>query len=100
MSETKWQWDGDGNPWEDYNTKEHAPWIVDQAGSPVLTGEIHCRSESEARLLAAAPELYEALDHCETLLMRYEINRVDGDAIADEALTTIRAAMAKARGEA
>lgn len=55
---------------------------------------------ANAHLIAGAPGLYEALDHCETLLMRYEINRVDGDAIADEALTKIRAAMAKARGEA
>lgn len=54
---------------------------------------------ANARLIAAAPELYEALEHCENLLMRYEINRVDGGAIADEALTKIRAALAKARGE-
>lgn len=54
---------------------------------------------ANARLIAASPELYAALEHCENLLMRYEINRVDGGAIADEALTKIRVALAKARGE-
>ncbi|ATS39289.2 MULTISPECIES: hypothetical protein [Xanthomonas] len=93
MSETKWHWDGDGNPWEDYNTKEQAPWIVDDDGSPVLSGEIHCRSESEARLLEAAPELYEALD----LAVRQNSHDM---LMTGEELRACALVLAKARGEA
>lgn len=47
----------------------------------------------------AAPELLEAAEHCRELLMRYEINRVNGEEIADEAIAKLNAAIAKARGE-
>lgn len=52
-----------------------------------------------ARLIAAAPELLEAAEHCRELLMRYEINRVNGEEIADEAIAKLNAAIARARGE-
>lgn len=55
--------------------------------------------QSDARLIAAAPELLEALKHCYDLLGRYEINRVDGDQIADEAMSIVRSAITKATGE-
>ena len=45
-------------------------------------------------------ELLEALEYCEDLLMRYEINRIDGEEISDSALIKIRAAIAKATGAA
>lgn len=54
---------------------------------------------ANARLIAAAPELLEAVEYCRDLLMRYEINRVNGEEIADEALKKLNAAIAKARGE-
>jgi len=54
--------------------------------------------EANARLIAAAPELLGVAKHCEDMLMSYSIDRADGDAIADEALVMIRAAIAKATG--
>jgi len=51
---------------------------------------------ANARLIAAAPDLLAVALHCEALLTRYEINRADGEAIEDEALALIRAALAKA----
>ena len=58
------------------------------------------RELANARLIASAPELLEALKHCEDVFMRYEISRVDGEEITDKALQTIRAAIAKATGGA
>jgi hypothetical protein len=55
---------------------------------------------ANAHLIVAAPELLDVARHCEEILMRYEINRVDGDEIADKALALIRAAIAKAEGGA
>lgn len=55
--------------------------------------------EANARLIAAAPELLDALKHCESMLMSYSIDRVDHEQIEDKALTKIRAAIAKATGE-
>lgn len=43
--------------------------------------------------------LVEALRHCEDVLTRYEINRIDGEEISDNALSIIRAAIAKASGD-
>ena len=51
---------------------------------------------ANARLIAAAPELLEALKHCEDVFMRHEINRVDGEQISELALSVIRAAIARA----
>jgi hypothetical protein len=56
-------------------------------------------SFANANLIAAAPEMLEALKHCYDLLGRYEINRIDGDEIADEAASIIRSAITKATGE-
>ena len=56
----------------------------------------HGDQEADARLIAAAPELLEALKHCEDVFMRHEINRVDGEQISELALSVIRAAIAKA----
>lgn len=53
---------------------------------------------ANARLAAAAPDLLEVARHCEEMLRRYEINRINGEEIADEALGKIRAAIAKATG--
>lgn len=58
------------------------------------------QGSANAHLIAAAPDLLEVAQHCEELLVRYEINRIDGERIADEALTRIRAAISKATGEA
>lgn len=52
------------------------------------------------RLRDAAPDLLEAAKHCEWLLTSYELNRVDAEELADNALSSIRAAIAKATGAA
>jgi len=81
--------------------KTLAPWhapasqfgyvtAIDNYGNPVTV--CSARSESDARLIAAAPELLAAL-----------VLLVDGDGKPDEcprALAAARAALLKARGEA
>ena len=57
------------------------------------------QADANAQLIAAAPEMLDALKHCYDLLGRYEINRIDGDEIADEAASIIRSAITKATGE-
>jgi len=56
-------------------------------------------ADANASLIAAAPEMLDALKHCYDLLGRYEINRIDGDEIADEAASIIRSVITKATGE-
>lgn len=68
MSVTKhtpgpWEWDG--NVWA-YDADNEAPWLVQSPwqsveSKTVLKGSIKCDSEADARLIAAAPELLEAL---------------------------------------
>lgn len=53
---------------------------------------------ANALLICAAPDLLAVAQHCEEMLMRHEINEVNGEQIADEALALIRAAIAKANG--
>jgi hypothetical protein len=38
-----------------------APWLVDEKGDGVITGQIVCCNPADTRLIAAAPELLEAL---------------------------------------
>lgn len=63
-NETKWTpgpWGWDDTVW-DYDSSEQAPWLIQSAtGEPVLAGEIKCKSEFDAHLIAAAPELYDEL---------------------------------------
>lgn len=61
-----WHWDAE-IPTE-YSTEffeQNAPWLVGVAGdyfSPVITGEIVVPNQAHLSLIAAAPELYEALE--------------------------------------
>ena len=90
------------------------PWFVGEPVRQVMTPGVgypiyfnedleqvtdYVYQEADARLIAAAPELLEAAEHCRELLMRYEINRVNGEEIADEAIAKLNAAIARARGE-
>jgi hypothetical protein len=100
MSEIKhtsgpWQWDDDEVWQEGYDTEQHAPWLVGPSGERILTGQIHCLSEANARLIAAAPTLLEA--------PRDLIGRVPGPShwhtnAAMKAVDRAIAAMAKATG--
>jgi hypothetical protein len=65
-----WQWDGNVC---DYDESNEAPWLVTDAYAVgiekelskgvVLRGGIKCRSEADARLIAAAPDLLEVARH-------------------------------------
>ncbi len=71
MSECKftpgpWKWDGPvPEEFTDEFFAEQAPWLVREGDYPVsgqvLTGEICCRNQANLSLIAAAPEMYEAL---------------------------------------
>lgn len=88
-TEQKWTpgpWEWDDCVWG-YDPNEQAPWLVQKdSGVPVLRGEIRC-ARANAHLIAAAPELYEALE------MMLEFPK------AGPSTSTARAALAKARGE-
>jgi len=85
-----WHWDG--NPC-DYDPDQEAPWLVDSNNPypPILGGTIKCQSEADARLIAAAPDLLEALN---TWLNQYSAEEYED---CPEVVQT-RAAIAKATG--
>ena len=96
MSDPKWTpgpWKWDDTVW-DYDREEQAPWLVtERDDARVLWGEVKC-SEPNAHLIAAAPDLYEAL---EALVLAQETAGTDGRE-ADRRRAAI-AALKKARGE-
>lgn len=89
------------------------PWEVDQSGwrsqgngLGIMSGD-DCLAwvgaynpeqpiNENARLIAAAPELLDAAEHCRELLLNYEINRINGDEISEAALAKLNAAISKA----
>ena len=85
-----WEWDGD--VWE-YDRETEAPWLMSaKTGMPVIQGDIDCMRD-DARLIAAAPDLLEALEAALLLVdMSTSYRRED---IAQQS----RAAIAKAKGE-
>lgn len=54
-----WEWDG---PVWNYDPENEAPWLIpsNDDTKAVMTGTINC-DEANARLIAAAPDLLEAL---------------------------------------
>ena len=60
MSYTPGPWEWDAPVW-DCDAELDVPWLVDGNGEPVLSGEIKCSSQANARLIAASPELEKAL---------------------------------------
>lgn len=61
MTHTPGPWIWDDQPW----LAQSAPWLIQAANeihtTSILRGEIRCESEADAYLIAAAPELLEAL---------------------------------------
>ena len=58
-----WEWDS--NPCN-YDPHNEAPWLWQapwnaRESAPILSGSIKCGNEADARLIAAAPDLLEAL---------------------------------------
>ena len=54
----EWEWDGDPS---NYNSEEEAPWLLAN-DIQIITGEIRIENPFDAKLIAAAPDLLEALD--------------------------------------
>jgi len=96
MSETKftpgpWEWDGD--VW-DYDYAEEAPWLIGKDNQIIIKGEIDCANKANAHLIAAAPDLYEAIKELLYALQDDDNWRTSG--VYEDAEN----ALAKARGEA
>ena len=88
-----WEWDG--SVWQ-YDEQEESPWLVqapwhDIKSKTVLSGRIRCNTEADARLIAAAPELLEALVEAASGYSEFS----EGDR---EILRKCRAAITKATG--
>jgi hypothetical protein len=93
-----WYWDDeDALPWTDYDGVEHAPFLVDRNGHYVMSGsDIRIPSEANARLIAAAPDLLEAL---KKLLIECRYMMENGDMMDNRVEILIaEAAIAKAEG--
>jgi hypothetical protein len=98
MSEIKhtpgpWEWDDE--VWAEYDPEQRAPWLIGSDGQQVLTGRIKCRTEADARLIAAAPDLLKTL----TILVENIVHAMPSSALLAPVVNA-RAAIAKARGEA
>lgn len=101
MSHTPGPWKWDGNVC-DYDPEQEAPWLVLDPDSsttdPILRGEIHCGNPANARLIAAAPDLLEALRGLLADVQEYQtINHLGGE--NNHRQVFARAAIAKATGE-
>jgi hypothetical protein len=53
-----WEWDGDVT---NYDKENEAPWLTNDKHGLVLIGEIVATNPFDAKLIAAAPDLLEAL---------------------------------------
>lgn len=89
-------------PWSVGGGCRATGFTVKIASGELLVGGAGLTSEANARLIAAAPELYEALESCELWFKQHSplaplINGL-GDA-EHPMLTMIRAALSKAAGE-
>lgn len=94
-----WSWDGiPPRYYRDGDWENVAPWLnSDSTDDAVVTGEICCPNRANLRLIAAAPELYEALKLINDALY---IDENTGEWRLPASLDTsfIDAALAKAEG--
>ena len=100
MSETRWA----PGPWQAYPTIEtgrEPPYTP--VGANTLLGKVYSEgfgdydeSRANANLIAAAPDLYEALAQCLALA---ELKYSNTDDIASHVFGECRVALSKARGE-
>lgn len=96
-----WWWDG---PVWDYDHDNEAPWLVSgesKTNVPVITGTLHC-SQADARLISAAPDMYEALSAIVDFPADFfdrEPNESVTITLQGRHLIEARAALAKAEGK-
>lgn len=69
-----------------------------ERASRLAVEEAAIYSMQSEEALAAVTELISAAKHCEQLLMRHEINRIDGEQISEEALLLLRSAIYRVEG--
>jgi hypothetical protein len=80
------------NPGDDGECEYHFAEKIPQGRYSIIL-------ESEADALAERCERLEgALRHCENMLMKFDINRIDGEEISDETLGVIRSALSGSSG--
>ena len=85
-----WEWDDEvPTCYSETDWSEVAPWLVDSNGNDVLSGQIVCKNKADLALIAAAPELLEALQY-----MLAVCPAIDG--IGEEARSEAREAIARA----
>lgn len=89
-----WFWDD--KVW-DYDPEQQAPWLINSNDDRILSGQITCLNEADARLIAAAPDLLKALEG--TIDWLDDGNRILSDSCAAD-VAKARAAIKAARGEA
>jgi len=89
----KWHWDS--NPC-DYDVNEDQPWLIDNNGNRILWGEIHCDLNDNTHLIAAAPELLEAL---EAIIERWDTPLWKDVPNTGNYINAARLVVAKAKGE-
>lgn len=94
-----WCWDdNDALPWTDYDKTDHAPYLINANGRIVMSGDdIRINNAANAHLIAAAPDLLEAL---EAMLFSFEeLAKVIKPLSSDPVIVSARAAIAKVKGK-
>lgn len=91
-------------PWA-FKEDEYGDWLLVSASGEYFQSSARyypwvSDNKNDWLLQAAAPELLAVAEYCRDLLMRYEINRVDGEDLSDAALLKLNAAIKKAGGKA
>jgi len=89
----KWYWDS--NPVGDIDYTQTAPWLVTD-NKFVIKGELSVATEQDANLIAAAPDLLEAL---QSLVEHLTIDDEEGLIEFNDDIINAKAAIAKALGE-
>lgn len=86
-------------PWEFSQIGKTGEYIIDQTATKPYASISSVWGENNARLIAAAPELLEALKECDKAFVSWQVGQIPGrpeDILA--LITKTRAAIAKAEG--